>query len=81
MEKRKDMRKAAGEVIWRLRRKAGMSQMALAAKVGISYQQFQKYEYGKSGLSLERIDSIAQVLGLQASELVRHIEIEQQKTD
>ena len=79
MEKRKDMRKAAGEVICLLRRKAGMSQAALAEKIGISYQQIQKYEYGRSALTLNRLNSLANEFQMKTSEFVKHIEFECEK--
>ena len=53
-----------GKVIREARRAARMSQMQLAEKVGISYQQIQKYEKGASELSLPRLSQIAEVLDI-----------------
>ncbi|MDA8428630.1 MAG: helix-turn-helix transcriptional regulator [Geobacteraceae bacterium] len=47
----------------RNRRKAlGLSQEELAEKVGISYQQVQRYENGGTMLNVENLQRIAQVL-------------------
>jgi transcriptional regulator with XRE-family HTH domain len=46
----------------RVRRRAGLSQMALAERLGMSVQSYQKYEYGKSLLSSERLMHIAEIL-------------------
>ena len=40
------------------REKAGVTQMALAEELGITFQQVQKYEWGKSRLSVGRLLSI-----------------------
>ena len=44
--------KAMGELIRQLRKSAGMSQMKLADRIGVSYQQVQKYEKGVNRLSV-----------------------------
>jgi transcriptional regulator with XRE-family HTH domain len=47
----------------RLRRKMmGMSQNALAKRVGITFQQIQKYERGTNSVSARRLFEFAQVL-------------------
>ena len=45
----------------------GLTQMKLAEKIGISYQQLQKYENGSSDLSLNRLRQFAKVLNLPIS--------------
>jgi transcriptional regulator with XRE-family HTH domain len=47
-----------------MRKSAGMSQMRLADKIGVSYQQVQKYEKGASKLSVPRLIQIAGVFGV-----------------
>lgn len=49
----------------RKKRKAmRMSQMLLAEKVGVSYQQIQKYEKGFSEITISRLCQIAEALGI-----------------
>ena len=52
-----------GEVIRALRKIAGLSQERLAGKVGVSYQQIQKYEKGTSTAHVPRLKQIAEALG------------------
>lgn len=61
MEKRVDIRHI-GNLIRIARKMAGLSQMELAEKLGISYQQVQKYEKGLSEISLSRLSQIAHAL-------------------
>ena len=53
-----------GSLIREMRKAAGMSQMRLADKIGVSYQQVQKYEKGTSKLSVPRLLQIAEVFGV-----------------
>jgi len=53
-----------GSIIREMRKAAGMSQMRLAEKIGVSYQQVQKYEKGASKLSVPRLMQIADVFGV-----------------
>lgn len=56
------------ERLIRVFRKAkGLSQMELAERVGVSYQQIQKYEKGVNSLSVERLKQIAEALDLPAT--------------
>jgi transcriptional regulator with XRE-family HTH domain len=53
-----------GSLIREMRKAAGMSQMRLADKIGVSYQQVQKYEKGASKLSVPRLMQIAEIFGV-----------------
>jgi transcriptional regulator with XRE-family HTH domain len=54
----------------RLHRKLiGMSQSELAQRLGITFQQVQKYEKGKNRVGASRIHKIAVVLGLDVTAL------------
>jgi transcriptional regulator with XRE-family HTH domain len=53
-----------GSLIREMRKAAGMSQMRLADKIGVSYQQIQKYEKGASKLSVPRLMQIADVFAV-----------------
>ncbi len=59
--------KAIGELIRHMRKSSGMSQMGLADKIGVSYQQVQKYEKGINKLSLSRLKQISGALGVPVS--------------
>ncbi len=51
-----------GNLIWIYRLKKGISQMELGERIGVSYQQIQKYEKGVSSLSIERLMQISKEL-------------------
>jgi transcriptional regulator with XRE-family HTH domain len=55
----------------------GMSQTALAERVGVSFQQVQKYEKGANRVGASRLSQIASVLGITVGEL---FESSQEKT-
>jgi len=56
--------KQIGQKIKEIRKKKGISQMGLAEKVGLSFQQIQKYEKGTSKISVSRLFQIAEALGV-----------------
>lgn len=62
--------KAIGHIlrIWRAER--AMTQKDVAEKLGISAQQFQKYESGASGIELSRLFEICRIFGKAPSELL-----------
>ena len=62
--------KKIGAIIRSMRKDAGMSQMSLADKVGISYQQIQKYEKGKSKLTVPRLLQLARIFGVSFSAFI-----------
>ena len=51
-----------GRIAWR-RTALGLSQTALAQRLGISFQQIQKYETGANRVSASRLHRIATALG------------------
>jgi len=51
-----------GRIAWR-RAALGLSQVALAQRLGLSFQQVQKYETGTNRVSASRLHQIATVLG------------------
>lgn len=53
-----------GEKIRKMRKAAGMSQQMLGNKIGVSYQQIQKYEKGASSLSVPRLIQISEAFGV-----------------
>ncbi len=63
----KDRSNLIGRLIRRFRLQKGLSQMGLAELIGVSYQQVQKYESGKSSISIERLIDIAEALDMPVS--------------
>ncbi len=45
--------------------------MKLASMLGISYQQLQKYEYGRSQISIGRLKQISDVLGISINTFIQ----------
>lgn len=58
------MSREIGKMIREMRKAAGMSQMQLADKIGVSYQQVQKYEKGASKLNVPRLLQIAEIFSV-----------------
>lgn len=55
-----------GARIRKRRKELGLSQEQLAEKVGVSYQQVQRYENGSCTLNVENVQRIAHALGMSA---------------
>jgi transcriptional regulator with XRE-family HTH domain len=53
-----------GDLIKKSRTNVGISQMKLAEKIDVSYQQLQKYESGATRITVSRIVQIASALGV-----------------
>jgi transcriptional regulator with XRE-family HTH domain len=51
-----------GCLVRKHRRMLGMSQQDVAKKIGVTFQQVQKYESGESAMSVFRLREIARVL-------------------
>lgn len=66
----KDFSKNTGETLKKCRLAANMSQMELAEKIGISYQQLQKYEKGINNISVYRLKQISEALKIPISSLL-----------
>ena len=58
-----------GSKIRMFRINRGMSQTALAERIGVSFQQVQKYEKGANRVGASRLSQIASVLGITVGEL------------
>lgn len=65
-----DLNARLGAVIRQKRTLLGMSQDALGKKLGITFQQVQKYEKGSNQVMFPRLVEIAAALGTSAPELV-----------
>ncbi len=53
-----------GAAIKKRRKELGLSQEQLAEKVGVSYQQIQRYENGSSMLNVENVQRMAKTLNI-----------------
>ena len=58
-----------GTRIRMLRANRGMSQTMLAERMGVTFQQVQKYEQGANRVGASRLSQIASVLGVSVGEL------------
>lgn len=56
--------KKIGSKIKQLRNRLGLSQIELAERIGISFQQIQKYEKGLTRISVMRLKQISDALGI-----------------
>lgn len=56
-----------GEKIKNARKSWGLSQIELAERLGISFQQIQKYEKGSTRISVVRLFQISKALGIDIS--------------
>jgi len=63
-------RKQVGKRIRLLRAASNLSQAELAEKIGVSFQQIQKYESGKNEISVSRLLSIADALGVSPEDVI-----------
>lgn len=66
--------KSVGLNIRRVRRERRLSQEALAAAIGLTFQQLQKYERGTNRVSCSRLCEIAQALRVEPADLLPEIE-------
>ena len=64
---------ALGKALRRLRSEAGLTQADLAHRIGVSFQQVQKYESGLNRMSVNRLIQCAEVLGTSASEILQDL--------
>ena len=62
-----DINKKIGLKIRELRKTYGLSQIQLAEKINLSFQQIQKYEKGITAISVFRLQQIADAFGIHAS--------------
>jgi transcriptional regulator with XRE-family HTH domain len=58
-----------GAKIRMLRINRGMSQTGLAERIGVTFQQVQKYERGANRVGASRLSQVASVLGVSVGEL------------
>lgn len=61
---------AIGQRIRQYRLQRGLTQMELAERIGVSYQQVQKYEQDRSQITLQRLYRLAEALDVPLVALV-----------
>lgn len=66
--------KHVGRVLQRLRKSRRLSQTEIANKLGLSFQQIQKYEHGSNRISASRLFEMAVVLKVPTSEFFAELE-------
>ena len=57
----------------------GLSQKQLAAKMGLSFQQVQKYEHGSNRISASRLHQLALILEVQVSYFFEDLPIDRRR--
>ncbi|MEQ8602548.1 MAG: helix-turn-helix transcriptional regulator [Marivibrio sp.] len=65
---------AVGNRVRELRIRSGMTQQTLAEKVGVSFQQVQKYEKGANRMGASRLIQVASILNVPVSALFQDID-------
>lgn len=65
---------ALGQRIRELRRQQGDTQASLGEKVGLTFQQIQKYENGSNRVSALMLIQLAQALNTTPTELLRSVD-------
>lgn len=73
--------KAVGARIRAYRKALGMSQTDLAERIGVRFQQVQKYENGTNRVAASRLWIIADTLGIPVSALFKDVRPEQTAAD
>lgn len=68
---KKDFYAELGQTIRLGRKRAGKSQEEAAGFLGVSFQQFQKYEKGTNRIPMDRLFSLSKYLGIPQSEIFR----------
>jgi len=63
-----------GERIRRRRRELGLSQSALGGRLGITFQQVQKYENGTNRVSATMLIKLSDALSLSVSEILQEVD-------
>ncbi len=69
-----DIDAALGANLRRIRAQKGLPQEALAAQIGVTFQQVQKYEKGTNRIAASRMVAICEVLGCNLNSLFLGVE-------
>jgi transcriptional regulator with XRE-family HTH domain len=74
LKKVRFIEKKIGQKIRQLRKDWGFSQIELAEKIGVSFQQIQKYEKGATRISVMRLQEISDALGISITSFFEEYE-------
>lgn len=58
----------------------GMDQPTFAKKLGVGFQQIQRYETGKDSVRASKLSKIAAILGVPVSDFFRGLQVEDPRT-
>lgn len=61
---------SVGQMIKKFRLAKGVTQMELAERIGVSYQQIQKYEKGASNITIHRLKQVAEALDISLNQFL-----------
>jgi transcriptional regulator with XRE-family HTH domain len=75
-ESEKLFNKAVGEKIKSRRKELFLTQTQVAEKLGVTFQQVQKYEKGTNGCSAKRIDELSKALRISILYFYANINLE-----
>src|ERR1700722_7838999 len=64
-----NLNKAIGQIMRIERKKRGLSQEAVAARIGVAYQQMHKYESGVNALCAFRLMQVASIFGVSIMDI------------
>ena len=67
--------KKIGQKIKEFREEKGLTQREIAEKLGISFQQFQKYETGKNRISMDKFFILEKYLKSEKNSLLKELTI------
>lgn len=70
-----------GEKLYEIRKRRGLSLQSIASRMGISYQQLQKYEAGSDRISVSRLYDAASILEVPLSVFLKDISPQDQPLD
>ena len=65
-----DVDRRIGGHVLRLRQERGLSQLELAERIGVSYQQIQKYEKGNTRITVRLLYALADALSVSVTQLL-----------
>lgn len=69
-DQHQDLDRSVGRRIRHFRETSGLSQAELAERISVSYQQLQKYENGRTPITLRRLRLVADSLGVGVQALL-----------
>lgn len=65
-----------GAVVRNLRTQRGLSQEAIGSKLGVTFQQVQKYEKGINRISVETLMDISGAIGVSVADILKEVQLE-----